>query len=74
MTGLASGARLVVTAGRADTDEAVAVLLAVDLALTAERTAATAPQPRPGWRRAARQEGVGAARLLDAPDLRGLRD
>ena len=74
MSGLASGARLVVTAGLVDGDEALAVLLAVDLAVAAERGAPPPPPPRPGWRRAARQEGVGAARLLAAADLRGLRD
>lgn len=74
MSGLRSGSRLVLTAGHAEEDEAVAVLLAVDHALAAERTAAAAPQPRPGWRRAARQEGVGAAQVHAAADLRGLRD
>jgi hypothetical protein len=65
---LADGAELRVVDGAATTEEAVAVLLAVDQARRAD--AAPAGPPEPGWRRAARLEAIARIRFGALHELR----
>jgi hypothetical protein len=67
--GLADGTRVRIVRGSPSDQEAVAVLLALDAARRAGDGAAARRPARPGWRRAARLEGVGGPRVLAARDL-----
>jgi len=66
--GIGDGTALRVTGG-ATAEEAVAVLLALDLARQADAPAARRP-PEPGWRRAARLEAVHRIRFSAFDELR----
>jgi len=67
--GIPDGTALRVTGG-ATAEEAVAVLLAVDMARQADARAAGRRPPEPGWRRAARLEAVHRIRLSAFDELR----
>ncbi len=66
---LPEGTRLRVVDGGATPEEAVAVLLALELAAAADASAA-APPRRPAWQRAARLEALGQAPVASAVDPR----
>lgn len=67
--GLPSGTRIAVTAGTANQDDLLAVLLALDQAARAD---ADVPEPAtPAWLRAARRENVGGRAAASPADLRG---
>jgi hypothetical protein len=70
VSGLPDGASLRVLRGEATEEEAVAVLLAVDLARRADEGALRPPEP--GWRRAARLEAVHRIRLGAFDELRAI--
>jgi len=63
--------RLGAGGGALDAAETAALVVAVH-ALLADRAPARPPAPS-GWRRAARMESLGAARVADLPDLRTRR-
>jgi hypothetical protein len=68
------GARLRVVRGSPSSQEALAVLLAIDLVRSADAAdAADALRPMPAWRAAARLEATGATRVVAAADLEAAR-